>query len=76
MGLGQRFRICYRYKQQIRAFDVMAERLSTAEAYAEICFHEAIPVVAGMPSLSYEEVAVEAGVTDMRLAMIPPYGFP
>ncbi len=76
MGLGNRFRICYRYKQQNRMFDVLSNRLSSADAYAEICFYEAIPVVAGMPSLTFEEVALEAGVADMRFAMIPPHGFP
>lgn len=75
MGLGSRFRICYRYKQQYRMVDVIAHRLSTADAYAEICFYEAIPVVPGMPSLTFEEVALEAGVSDMRLSIIPPHGF-
>jgi len=74
MGQKNKYRISYRFQREARTFDVISDRLSTADAYAEICFYEAIPIVAGMPGLTFEEIALEAGVSDMCFSLTPPPG--
>lgn len=73
MSSAKRFRISYQFKQENRTFYITAHRLSSAEVYAEICFHESIPVVAGMPSLTFMEIVIEAGVTDVQFSTCLPY---
>lgn len=75
MNIGQRYRIYYCYKNVTRSFDIICAHLSHADAYAEICYRETILSGLGVPGLTFEQIATNAGVSRMQFSLIPSHGF-
>lgn len=70
-----RFRITYKSKNKIEKFDFIASVFSREEVFAEICVREDILIGLGVAGKSFEEVAADAGISQMTYKVIPPFGF-
>lgn len=73
MHIGHRYRVYYCFKEDTRCFDIIGEHLSRADVYAEICYRETVISGLGVPGLTFEQIATNAGVTRMQFTYSPAW---